>query len=120
VAPFDDIGEVEDDRDRPGPDGDVGEDGMEGMTEPGAVHERLEVSSGFAEKFVTARDNLLKEVGDRLQPALLVDETANDVIEHRRLLSKSALLENPMRLAEEGVGHPTKRKDPPGEGVFTL
>src|SRR6266566_3983451 len=90
VAAFDEIAQVEENGDRPGANGDVGEHGMEGMAQPGAVHERLERSAGVAEEFVAAGDNLLEEIGDRLQPALLVDETVDDVIEHRRLLSSAA------------------------------
>src|ERR1700730_14137309 len=74
---------------------------MERMAEPCAVHERLERVAGFAEDFVAARDNLLKEIGDRLQPALPVDETVNDVIEHRRLLSPGQARENSIGLLVE-------------------
>src|SRR5882762_8808038 len=87
VAAFDEIAQVEENGDRPGADGDVGEHGMERMAQPGAVHERLERSAGVAEELVAARNNLLEDIGDRLQPALAVDESVYDVIEHRRLLS---------------------------------
>jgi hypothetical protein len=93
---------------------------MEGMTEPGAVHERLEVSPGFAEKFVTARDNFLKEVGDGLQPALLVDETVDDVIEHRLLLSRFGPSKNRIRFAKRAVIRPRADEDPGVGGVSAV
>src|SRR5438132_589069 len=55
----------------------------------------------LAEQFVAARDNLLEEIGDRLQPALPVNETVDDVIEHRRLLSSAAPGENSIGLQVE-------------------
>src|SRR5438128_1695358 len=90
VAAFAEIAQVEESGDRPGPNRYVGEDGMERMAQPGAMHERLERSPWIAEQLVAARNNLLEEIGDRLQPALALDESVHDVIEHRRLLSSAA------------------------------
>ena len=87
VASSDDVAEVEEDRDGPGADGDVRQDGVERMTEPGAVEKGLEGMAGTAESLVKATDQLLEDVGHGLQPALPVDEAVDDVIEHARLLS---------------------------------
>src|SRR2546423_14146307 len=88
MAAFDEVTEVEQNGDRPGTYGNIGEDRMQRMTQPGAVSQGLEIAPWFAEQLVGATDNLLKEVGDRLEPALPVDESADAVIEHRPLLSE--------------------------------
>src|SRR5690242_12917258 len=54
------------------------------MAEPGAMHERFQGVTRLPQQLVTAADDLLEEIGDRLQPALLFDETVDDVIEHGR------------------------------------
>jgi len=88
MAAFDEVAEVEQNGNCPRAYGNIGEDRVQRMTQPGAVSQGLEVAPWFAEQFVGATDNLLKEIGDRLEPALPVDETVDDVIEHRRLLSE--------------------------------
>jgi hypothetical protein len=57
---------------------------VERMAEPGAVDESLEIMPGFAKQLVTATDKLLREISDRLEPALTVDKAVNDVIEQIR------------------------------------
>src|SRR4029077_5455560 len=64
------IDDVEEDRERPGANRDIGEDRGERMAEPGAVDESLEIMPGFAKQLVTATDELLREISDRLEPAL--------------------------------------------------
>ena len=88
MRPAEEIDDVEDDRQGPGTNRDIGDDRVERVAQPGAVNEGLEVSSGFAEQFVGATDDLLKEIGDRLEPSLAVDKAVDDVIEQRRLLSE--------------------------------
>jgi len=47
------------------------------------MHEGLERAPRIAEEFVGAADDLLKEIGHRLQPALPVDESVYDRVEQR-------------------------------------
>src|SRR5256714_5714394 len=115
MAAFDEVTEVEQNGDRPGTYGNIGEDRMKGMTRPGAVSQGLEVAPWFAEQLVGATDNLLKEIGDRLEPALPVDETVDDVVEHRRLLSEYAARQNSMG---SGAGSEPTRDPPPGPGCL--
>jgi len=49
LAPIEEIDEVEEDRERPGAEWDVGDDGMKRMAQPGTVHERLQPVAGRAE-----------------------------------------------------------------------
>src|SRR5438874_5494104 len=88
MAAFDEVAEVEQNGNRPRADGNIGEDRMKRMTQPGAVSQGLEVAPWFAEQFVGAVNNPLKEIGDQLEPTLPIDEPVDDVIQHRRLLSE--------------------------------
>ncbi len=111
MGPPEEIDDVEEDRERPGPDRNIGEDRVKRMAEPGAVDEGLEIMPGLTEHFVCPRDDFLEGIGDRLEPALPVDELVNDVIDHRRLLCECGARQNSMGLQVElePAGHPPPR-----------
>ena len=85
----------------------------EADAQPGAVSQGLEVAPWFAEQFVGAANNPLKEIGDRLEPTLPIDEPVDDVIQHRRLLSEYGGRQNSMG---SGVEIEPTRDPPPGPG----
>jgi hypothetical protein len=89
------------------------------MAEPGAVDEGLEIMPGLTEQLVGPRDDFLEEIGDRLEPALPVDETVNDVIEHPRLLSRVGPFENRMRFAERAAAPPNGYDEVPGSSAVS-
>src|SRR5438067_10236448 len=112
MAAFDEVAEVEQNGNRPRADGNIGEDRMKRMTQRGAVSQGLEVAPWFAEQFVGAANNPLKEIGDRLEPTLPIDEPVDDVIQHRRLLSEyGGARQNSMG---SGVEIEPTRDPPPG------
>src|SRR5438552_16598436 len=115
MAAFDEVAEVEQNGNRPRADGNIGEDRMKRMTQPGAVSQGLEVAPWVTEQFVGAANNLLKEISDRLEPTLPIDETVDDVIQHRRLLSEYGGRQNSMGSVVEI--EPT-RDPPPGPGCL--
>src|SRR5437588_9453119 len=52
------------------------------MPQPGAVVERLQRRAGRAKRLVCTADDLLQEVGYRLQPTLSIDDAIHDRVEH--------------------------------------
>src|ERR671935_225067 len=87
--PIEDIDDVEKDGQRPRTQRDIRDHRMKWMPEPGPVDEGFDGVSGPAHDLVGAPDELLGEIGDWLQPALLIDEPVDDMTQHTVLLSQS-------------------------------
>jgi hypothetical protein len=87
--PIEDIDDVEKDGQRPRTQRDIRDHRMKWMPEPGPVDEGFDGVSGPAHDLVGAPDELLGEIGDWLQPALLIDEPIDDMTQHTVLLSQS-------------------------------
>src|SRR5439155_1148895 len=99
LTAIEEIDDVEEDGERPGSERDVGDDGMERMAQPGAVHEGLQPVTRGTEHFIEATNHFLQEIGDRFQPALPVDKTVDGVTQHRQPPFPSPAFENSMALS---------------------
>src|SRR5207249_8939142 len=92
LAPIEEIDDVEENGECPGAERNVGDDGMERMAQPGAMHEGLQPVTRGTEHFIEATDHFLQEIGDRFQPALPVDKTVDGVTQHRQPPFRSCAL----------------------------